>query len=179
MTKLWEPTPDEIERANLTRFMAQVRSLGERTAHVTDYEALYDWSVRDLELFWSEVRRFCGVVSGPRDPSVACERVLVGRTRVAPPDPELGPKWFIGTRLNFAENLLRHDDDRDAIVFWNEHGAQRRLTYRELRGEVARVAAALRALGLRVGDRVAGFMPNMPETIVAMLATTSIGAIWS
>jgi len=130
-------------------------------------------------LFWSEVRRFCGVVQGPADPGVACERVLIGRDRVAPPDPVLGPTWFVGSRLNFAENLLRFDDDREAIVFWNERGAQRRLTYRELRGEVERVAAALRAMGVTVGDRVAGFMPNLPETVIAMLATTSIGAIWS
>jgi acetoacetyl-CoA synthetase len=140
---------------------------------------LYQWSIRDLELFWTEVWRFCGVISAARDPSVACERVLIGRDRVAPPDPDLGPKWFVGSRLNFAENLLRYRDDRDAIVFWSERGAERRMTFAQLAAEVARVAHALRAVGVRVGDRVAGFLPNLPETIVAMLATTSIGAIWS
>jgi acetoacetyl-CoA synthetase len=180
MTKLWEPTEEQIHRANLTAFIEQVRARGgERTAHVTDYRSLYEWSIRDLELFWSEVRRFCGVITGPKDPAIACERVLVGRDRVAPPDPERGPKWFVGSTLNFAQNLLRYDDDREAIVFWNERGPQRRLTFRELHGEVTRVAAALRALGVTVGDRVAGFLPNMPETVIAMLATTSIGAIWS
>ena len=178
-TPLWAPSSDRIERANLTRFIEQVRTLGDVTAHITDFASLYEWSIRDLELFWSEVRRFCGVVSGPQDPSVACERVLIGRSRVAPPDPELGPKWFVGSRLNFAENLLRFRDDRDAIVFWNERGANRRLTYRELYDEVARVASALRKMGIRSGDRVAGFLPNIPETIIAMLATTSLGAIWS
>jgi acetoacetyl-CoA synthetase len=98
---------------------------------------------------------------------------------MAPPDPELGPKWFTGSRLNFAENLLRYDDDREALVFWNERGAQRRLTYRELNAHVARLASALRECGVGVGDRVAGFMPNLPETVIAMLATTSLGAIWS
>ena len=126
-----------------------------------------------------EVWRFCGIVASDNDPSFACDRPLIGRTRMAPPDPELGPRWFVGARLNFAENLLRYRDDREALVFWTERGAQRRLTYRELYDDVARVAAALRLAGVGVGDRVAGFMPNMPETIIAMLAATSIGAIWS
>jgi len=125
------------------------------------------------------VWRFCGVVEAASDPSFACDRPLIGRSRVAPPDPELGPAWFVGSRLNFAENLLRFRDDREALVSWNERGAQTRLTYRELHAEVARVAAGLRGMGVHAGDRVAGFMPNLPETVIAMLATTSIGAIWS
>src|SRR6185503_6623943 len=107
------------------------------------------------------------------------ERVLRGADRVAPPDPELGPRWFEGARLNYAENLLRHRDDRLAIIAWNELGAQHRLTFAQLHAEVARVASAMRALGVGVGDRVAGFMPNIPETVIAMLAATSLGAIWS
>ena len=176
---LWTPSPERVARANLTRFIAQVRALGARTAEVTDFDSLYEWSIRDLELFWSEVWHFCGLVTGPQDPNVLCERILIGRERMAPPDTELGPKWFVGTRLNFAENLLRYRDDREAIVFWNELGAQRRLTYRQLFDEVARCAAALRATGVGVGDRIAAFMPNLPETVIAMLATTSIGAVWS
>ena len=181
MEPLWTPSPERIARANLTRFIAQVRALGDdgRAESVHDFESLYEWSIRNVELFWLEVRRFGGMVLGPQDPDIACERVLVGRDRMAPPDPVLGPNWFVGTRLNFAENLLRYRDDRDAIVAWNERGAQKRLTYAQLFDEVARVAAGLRALGVRPGDRVAGFMPNIPETVVAMLAATSIGAIWS
>ncbi len=176
---LWTPTPPDLERANLTRFIAQVRALGEGTESVADFASLYDWSIRNPERFWSEVRRFSGIVAGPSDPAIACERVLVGRNRVAPPDPELGPRWFVGTTLNFAENLLRYDDDREAIVAWNEHGPRRRLTFRELRSEVARVASALRRMGIKPGDRVTGFMPNLPETVIAMLGATSLGAIWS
>ena len=181
MEPMWTPSPERIARANLTRFIAQVRSLGEdgRAESVHDFESLYEWSIRNVELFWLEVRRFGGIVTGPSDPDIACERVLVGRDRVAPPDPALGPNWFVGTRLNFAENLLRYRDDREAIVAWNERGAQQRLTYAQLFDEVARVAAGLRALGVGAGDRVAGFMPNVPETVVAMLAATSIGAVWS
>jgi acetoacetyl-CoA synthetase len=176
---LWTPSKEQIERANLTRFMEQVRALGERTLHIRDFASLYDWSIRDLELFWIEVRRFCGVIEGSQDPAIACERPLIGRNRVAPPDPQLGPVWFVGSRINFAENLLRFRDDREAIVFWNERGPQRRLTYRELFDEVARLAAALRQMGIQPGDRIAGFMPNLPETVIAMLAATSLGAIWS
>jgi acetoacetyl-CoA synthetase len=176
---LWTPTSEQIADANLTRFIEQVRGLGGDAATIRGYDDLYRWSVVNLELFWREVRRFCGIVEGPGDPGAACERPLIGRDRVAPPDPELGPTWFAGTRLNFAQNLLRHDDDREALVFWNERGPQRRLTYRQLNDEVGRVAAALRGAGVTVGDRVAGFLPNLPETVIAMLATTSIGAIWS
>jgi acetoacetyl-CoA synthetase len=176
---LWTPSPAQIARANLTRFIEQVRAIGEPTAAVHDFDSLYAWSIRDLELFWMEVWRFCGIVSAERDTSFACERPLIGRNRVAPPDPELGPKWFLGARLNFAENLLRYRDERDALVFWNERGAKRRLSFAELHDEVSRVAAALRGVGVRTGDRVAGFMPNLPETVIAMLAATSIGAIWS
>jgi len=181
MEPMWTPSPERIARANLTRFIAQVRSLGEdgRAESVHDFESLYEWSIRNVELFWLEVRRFGGIVGGPPDPDIACERVLVGRDRVAPPDPVLGPNWFVGTRLNFAENLLRYRDDHEAIVSWNERGAQKRITYATLYDEVSRIAAGLRSLGVGTGDRVAGFMPNIPETVIAMLAATSIGAIWS
>jgi acetoacetyl-CoA synthetase len=98
---------------------------------------------------------------------------------MAPPDPVRGPRWFRGARLNFAENLLRFDDAREALVFWNEEGRQRALSFAELRREVDRYAAALRLSGVGMGDRVAGWLPNLPETVVAMLATASLGAIWS
>ena len=179
-TPLWKPSPDQIALANLTRFIVRVRALGEPTASVTDYASLYEWAIADLEAFWSEVWRFCGIIADQRDPA-DCECVLIGRDRVAPPDPDLGPRWFLGARLNFAENLLRFRDDREALVCWSEPGPDpaRRLTYAQLYDEVARVAAALRAMGITAGDRVAGFMPNIAETVIAMLAAASIGAVWS
>jgi acetoacetyl-CoA synthetase len=172
---LWEPTSEQVQRANLTRFISELPA--------NDYPSLYHWSVEQPEAFWTAVWRFCGIVADERAGKgrEPWDRVLVGGDRVAPPDPNLGPRWFIGARLNFAENLLRFRDDHPAIVFWNEHGAQHRrsLTYAQLSAEVARIGNALRAAGVTVGDRVAGFLPNIPEAVVAMLATTSVGAIWS
>jgi acetoacetyl-CoA synthetase len=98
---------------------------------------------------------------------------------MAPPDPVRGPRWFPGARLNFAENLLRAAGASEALVFWDERGRQRSLTFAELRGAVAGVARALERSGVRVGDRVAGFLPNVPEAVIAMLAAASLGAVWS
>jgi acetoacetyl-CoA synthetase len=174
---LWTPTSDQIARANLTRFIAQV---GQRTAQgVSDYATLYDWSVGHPTTFWSAVWEFCGVVAARDARGNAWRMVLEGGDRMAPPDREQGPRWFDGASLNFAENLLRFRDARAALVSWNELGPQRRLTYAELHSEVMRLADALHAHGVKPGDRVAGFMPNIPETTIAMLATAALGAIWS
>jgi acetoacetyl-CoA synthetase len=172
---LWEPSSEQIACAQMTRFIEHVQR-AEPVAGITDFGSLYAWSVEQPEAFWKAVWEFCAVV-GDRDGGWT--ETLVGRSRMAPPDAVLGPRWFVGARLNFAENLLRHGGKQEALVFWSELGPQRRLTYSELYRAVARVAAALRAHGVRVGDRVAGFMPNLPETVIAMLAAASIGAIWS
>jgi acetoacetyl-CoA synthetase len=169
---LWSPSPERAARANLTRFLARVRP-------GADYGSLWRWSVDRPEEFWPAVWDWTTVIAEPRGEGPPWDAVLEGGGRMAPPDADLGPRWFRGARLNFAENLLRYEDDRPAIVFWNELGRQRTLSFRELRREVARYAAALRREGVTVGDRVAGLMPNLPETVVAMLATASIGAIWS
>jgi acetoacetyl-CoA synthetase len=164
----------------MTRFLAHVRSGRPAGAEgVEDYASLYAWSVAHPEAFWPEVWRFCGVVAEEREGLEPWDEVVVGLDRMAPPDPVRGPRWFTGSRLNFAENLLRHDGDEDALVFWNQRGPQRRLSRRELRREVAAAAGAFAALGVGPGDRVAGFLPNLPETVIAMLAAASLGAIWS
>ena len=164
----------------MTRFLAEVRRRRPAGSDgVEDYPRLYRWSVDHLDAFWPEVWRFCGVVADERAGREPWDDIGIGLERMAPPDPELGPRWFPGARLNFAENLLRHDGERDAVVFCNERGRQRRLSYRELRLEVAAVAAAFAALGVGPGDRVAGFLPNLPETVIAMLAAASLGAVWS
>ncbi len=177
---IWSPSPERIAKANMTRFLTHVRVRRPAGAEgVRDFPTLYDWSVARPEAFWPEVWRFCGVVAEERPGQEPWDAVVVGLDRMAPPDPVLGPRWFPGARLNFAENLLRHDDERDALVFWNERGPQRRLSHRALRGETAAVATAFASLGVGPGDRVAGFLPNLPETVVAMLAAASLGAVWS
>jgi acetoacetyl-CoA synthetase len=175
-SSIWSPSPERVASANLTRFIARVHG---RHPDVTDYHALYQWSVTHPESFWPEVWGDCDVIADERGGRGPWDEVVIGLDRMAPPDPVRGPRWFPGARLNFAENLLRRDDDRPAIVFWNERGRQRALTFRELRAQVGAVAAALRTEGVGVSDRVAGFLPNLPETIIAMLAAASLGAIWS
>lgn len=177
---MWTPTLDAIASAQLTRFRHDLQSRGMIDATVADAHALQQWSVAYPERFWAELWRAAGIMAdGPGTPEAPWTEVLVGGERMAPPHPELGPRWFSDTRLNFAEHLLRRRDDGVAIVSWNEQGAQQRLTYRELALRVAATAAALRALGVGVGDRVVGYMPNVPEAVIAMLAATSIGAAWS
>jgi acetoacetyl-CoA synthetase len=169
---LWTPTPDAVARANLTRFIARYRP-------GASYPELWRWSVERPEEFWPAVWEFCGVIAAARPGMAAWDTVLEGGQRMAPPDPVSGPHWFRGARLNFAENLLRYRDDRDAIVFWNEQGRQRALTYAQLGHLVSRYAAALRSSGIEPGDRVVGWLPNLPEAVVAMLAAASLGATWS
>ena len=177
---IWVPTAEHVEGANVTRFIrATIQPHGGAARAVVDTPSLYRWSVATPEQFWPAVWQFCEVIADERGGTPPWDAVLLGGDRMAPPDPALGPRWFPGARLNFAENLLRCRDDREALVFWNEQGPVRRLTFAELADAVARFAAYLRAAGVEAGDRVAGFVPNLPEAVVAMLATASIGAVWS
>jgi acetoacetyl-CoA synthetase len=162
---LWQPSKERIARANMTRFARQV---AEAHGELRDYQELRAWSVEHPELFWPELWRFADVqASRPWD------EVLTGGDRMP------GARWFVGAELNFAENLLRHRDDRPAIIAWHEDGRRRELSHRALYHEVAKLAAALAREGVGPGDRVAAVMPHAPETIVAMLAATALGAIWS
>jgi acetoacetyl-CoA synthetase len=177
---IWTPSAADVARAQITRFVREaVQPLHGAATLVTDSQSLYRWSVAHREEFWAAVWRFCDVQSDTLSDGRAWESVLIGGDRTAPPDPVLGPRWFEGARLNFAENLLRRRDDGDAIVSWTERGKGRSLSFAELARDVARFSDFLRRSGVVVGDRVAGFMPNVPEAIVAMLATASIGATWS
>ncbi len=177
---LWTPGPERVAQAQVTAFIERVRrGASSGSEGVRDFASLYRWSVDRPDVFWPEVWRFCGVVATERAGGPPWDEALVGGERMAPPDPRLGPRWFTGARLNFAENLLRHADDQPALIFWNEQGPGRSLSFRGLRAEVAALAGALRRHGIVPGDRVAGFLPNLPETVIAMLAATSIGAVWS
>ena len=163
---LWQPSPARLRDANLTRFAAHVAR--EWGASLDGYDAIYDWSVREPEKFWQSIWTFCGVKSQTRG-----DRVLVDAGKMP------GAKYFPDARLNFAENLLRRSGSGDALVFWGEDKVRSRMSWDQLADAVARFAQALRGLGVKPGDKVAAYMPNMPETIVAALATMSLGAIWS
>ena len=165
-TLLWQPSPERIAQANLTRFIALANERWQ--AGATDHASLYDWSIRAPEQFWEAVWDFAAVV-GDKGPA----------PYLADGDRMPGASWFPRARLNFAENLLRRRDADTALVFWGENKVRRALTFGELYEQVSRTAQALRGMGVQRGDRVAAFMPNLPETIIALLATASIGAIWS
>ncbi|HLS87946.1 MAG TPA: acetoacetate--CoA ligase, partial [Burkholderiales bacterium] len=156
---LWTPSP---ERAASTRMGELMAKQG-----VKDYAALHAWSVREPEAFWNLVWDDCGALGTRSGPT------LVDGERMP------GAQWFPQARLSFAENLLRRRDDGEAIVFWGEDRVRRRLSHRALHELVSRLAQALSASGVRKGDRVAGYLPNLPEATAAMLAATSLGAIWS
>ncbi|MFN2636031.1 MAG: acetoacetate--CoA ligase [Gemmatimonadaceae bacterium] len=178
---LWTPSPERVIKANMTEFLRYVEERG--GPPVPDYSAdsywhLHEWSIANPERFWSLTWRFCGII-GHRGTGGGAERVGVGLDNMGPPDLEKGPSWFPDASLNFAENLLRFSDDEPALVSWNEEGHQRTVTYRELREAVGTLALALNAAGVKEGDRVAGWLPNIPEAVIAMLAATSLGAIWS
>jgi len=162
---LWKPSRQRIAAANLTAFM---RSATRRwDTAFDDFEALHRWSVTHPEPFWSTLWDWAGVV-GERG-----GRVLADARRMP------GAQWFPDARLNFAENLLRSRDSADALVFWGEDKVRRRISHAELHEAVAQTAWALRDLGVGKGDRVAAYLPNLPAAVVAMLATASIGALFS
>jgi acetoacetyl-CoA synthetase len=162
---LWKPSQASIDAAKLTRFIAQVNQ--RHGLSLLDYDALYRWSLDEKESFWSEVWDFCGVVGDKG------ERILVDGDHIE------NAQWFPDASLNFAENLLRRNDDETAIYFRAEDQVDYNLTWAQLYRQVASIAAWLKSKGLRPGDRVAAYLPNMPEAVVAMLAATSLGAVWT
>ena len=164
-TPLWQPRPEAIATEPLTRFAAAAAERAGRA--FADYRALHAWSVEDRAAFWDLVWDFCGVIGDK------------GARRLADGEAMPGARFFPDARLNFAENLLSGEGDGEAIVFRGEDGATRRLSWRDLSDLVSRLQQALAAAGVGVGDRVAGLLPNMPEAIAAMLATASLGAVWS
>ncbi|HTU79540.1 MAG TPA: acetoacetate--CoA ligase [Solirubrobacteraceae bacterium] len=166
---LWQPTQARLRDVELARFM---RWAGERRGRAfADYEQLWRWSVEELEQFWESVWEFCGVRA-----SRPYERVLGAREMP-------GARWFEGARLNYAENLLAHGEGRGgelAVAHCSElRPALAEISWATLRERVAAAASGMRALGVAPGDRVAAYMPNIPETLIALLASASIGAIWS
>ncbi|MBL6749863.1 MAG: acetoacetate--CoA ligase [Nevskia sp.] len=165
---LWTPSAEFVQRSNLVRYMGWLRR--ERGLEFADYHALWQWSVHDTEGFWRSIWEFFDVQS-----DTPLQRVLDSKAMP-------GTRWFEGTRVNYAEHLLRHQSQSpDQVVF--HHISETRplagMTWRELGRQVRIVATQLRAMGVAPGDRVVSYMPNVPETAVAMMATTAIGAVWS
>jgi len=163
---LWTPSEDRIQEANLTKFLALVNE--KYQLKIKSYPELHGWSVGKVSDFWSTVWDYTGIVSSRR-----FEKVVDDLGKFP------GAKWFPRARLNFAENLLRHRDDSVALVSRTEEGRLSQTTYSDLYQRVGNLANALRKIGVLPGDRVAGYMPNIQETAVAMLAATSIGAVWA
>jgi len=163
---LWRPSQERIEEANLTRFARQ--AIRDWKLGFNDYPAFYRWTTDSPEQFWESVWKFAGVRSSAKG-----SRVLVDGGRMP------GARWYPDARLNFAENLLRRRDASTALVFWGENRVKRRVSHRELYDQVARIAQALRVLGVGPGDRVAAYLPNMPEAISVMLAAAALGATFS
>ncbi len=170
-TPLWAPSPQRVADAHLTRFIERLDR--RRGLSIDGYAALHRWSLERPDAFWFEVAHYADVRADWADTPV-----LRHGERMP------GAEWFPGARLNYAENLLHFHDDGPAIIAWDERShaepARRRsLTRRKLESEVARIASGLRAAGVVAGDRVVGFLPNIPEAVIAMLAAASIGAVWS
>ncbi len=163
---LWEPSEERKRDANITRFMEFVN--GRYGKNLRTWEELYRWSVDSLPEFYGSVWDFLGIKASKKYDQVVDDL-----------DKFPGAKWFTGARLNFAENLLRYRDDRTAFIFRAETQKSFRMSYAELYDQVARLAKPLREMGVKPGDRVVAYMPNVVETVVAMLAATSLGAIWS
>jgi acetoacetyl-CoA synthetase len=163
---LWVPPAEWIDKANITRFINFVNRT--RGLEISSYAELYKWSVDRIPEFWASVWDFTEIKASRRFDKVVADLAKYP-----------GTDWFPGARLNFAENLLRFRDDHPAFIFRGEDGRSASMSYAELYDSVARLSKALRNMGIVAGDRVAGYMPNLMETAVAMLAATSIGAVWS
>jgi acetoacetyl-CoA synthetase len=164
-TLLWEPSEERRAGAVVTRYLRWLQA--GRGLAFADYAALWEWSVTDLEAFWASIVEFFGVAfHHPPD------RILLG-------DAMPGARWLPGAELNYAEHALRRRDEHVAVVFRAEDGRRTTTTYRRLAEEVAAVADFLRSCGVRRGDRVAGYLPNIPQTVTAFLATAAVGAVWA
>jgi len=163
---LWNPSEDRIKNANMTRFIEFVnRRYGKE---FKSYRDLYQWSVECIPDFWAAMWDFAEIKT-----SRGYDQVVDDLKKFP------GAKWFVGAKLNFAENLLRYRDDRLAFLFKGETQKSQKMTYKELYATVARLAKSLREVGVVPGDRVVGYLPNLMETVIAMLAATSVGAVWS
>ena len=162
---LWQPSQNQINKSNLSRFIEVVNH--DYQLNLTGYDDLHAWSIQHSELFWQAIWSFANIKGD------------LGERLLTNPEQMPGAQFFPDGKLNFAENLLSQRNDKDAIIFWGEDIAKSRISWNELYDSVSRMQQALRAAGVNQGDRVVALMPNIPETIIAMLAAASLGAVWS
>ena len=163
---LWKPGEEQIKNSNMYKFMNVINNKYHQD--FSEFAPLYEWSIENMADFWETFWEFADIIA-----SKPYDQVIDDVTKMP------GARWFSGARLNFAQNLLRFRDDKAALIFKGEGQPSTKMTYAELYDEVTRLSQSLKAAGIQAGDRVVGFMPNMPATIVAMLAATSLGATWS
>ena len=163
---LWTPSGERIKEANMVRFVDFVNKT--YSLQIQDYWQLYQWSIEKIPDFWAAVWEFAGVKA-----SQGYDKVVDDLSKFP------GAKWFLGAKLNFAENLLKYQDDHLALIFRGETQRTARMTYSSLHKDVTRLASWLRRIGVVPGDRVCAYLPNLIETVVAMLAATSLGAVWA
>jgi acetoacetyl-CoA synthetase len=163
---LWAPSRERIQQSNVMPFIAKINA--DWGVSLIDSDQLHTFSVVEMEKFWRSMVEYAELNGktwvGPE---------LVDRTKLP------GAKWFPNARFNYAENLLKRRDDADAFVFWGENKVKRRMSFNTLYNQVSSIAQALKKMGIKRGDKVAGYLPNMPETIIATLAAASLGAAWS
>ncbi len=163
---LWDPSISLIKNSNIFEFKNIINQ--KYKINLIDYSDLYEWSINNSCDFWSEIWQYSKVIHS------------IPYTKVIDPSENIWEtRWFIDSKLNYSENLLRYKNDNIAIYFFGENKVKNKITFNELYNNVAKVAHSFKKMGLKRGDRVAGFMPNIPEAVIAMLATASIGAIWS
>ena len=163
---LWKPSEYHYKNSNIAQFITFVNR--KYNKHINDYDDLYSWSIDETSNFWECVYKFCDIKFSSEPSSIVVKKKSF-----------IDSEWFNGASLNFAENLLKHRDDKVAIEYFCEDKISGKITYSELFDKVRTCALYLKSLGVQKGDRVAGFMPNIPEAVIAMLATSSIGGIWS
>ncbi|MFH1516118.1 MAG: acetoacetate--CoA ligase [bacterium] len=163
---LWKPDEERIKSTNMYSFMNEINL--KYNQNFSDYSSLYKWSIDNIPDFWASFWDYADIIASKQ------YDVVVDDLSKLP-----GAKWFEGAELNFAENLLKYRDDRVALIFKGENQDSTKMTHAEIYNEVAKVAKSLKEAGIEPGDRVVGFIPNMPEAIIAMLAATSLGAVWS
>ncbi len=162
---IWRPSADRIAASNTAAFLKYLKE--EQNLEFAGFHDLYRWSVANIPRFWESIWEFAKIKHSESYAGVLSSNEMWGSS------------WFAGAKLNYAENLLRHRDDRAAIIYWNESGDRGKISHAELYRRVARFAAGLKRAGVKKGDRVAAYIPNIPEAVIGMLATASLGAIWS